>query len=54
MRYAQQTLADYQFHHHEQRFVKFFEYLVNSDIMIGQMGAISIFGHYKVNKICQL
>ena len=28
--------------------VKFFEYLVNSDIMIGQMGAISIFGHYKV------
>lgn len=28
--------------------VKFFEYLVNSDIMIGQMGAISIFGHYKI------
>ena len=28
--------------------VQFFEYLVNSDIMIGQMGAISIFGHYKV------
>jgi len=29
--------------------VKFFEYLVGSDIMIGQMGAISIFGHYKVS-----
>ena len=28
--------------------VQFFEYLVNSDIMIGQMGAVSIFGHYKV------
>ena len=28
--------------------VKFFEYLVGSDIMIGQMGAISIFGHYKI------
>ena len=28
--------------------VKFFEYLVNSDIMIGQMGAVSIFGHYKI------
>jgi hypothetical protein len=29
--------------------VKFFEYLVNSDIMIGQMGAVSIFGHYKIS-----
>jgi len=29
--------------------VKFFEYLVGSDIMIAQMGAISIFGHYKVS-----
>ena len=29
--------------------VKFFEYLVNSDIMIGQMGAVSIFGHFKVS-----
>jgi len=28
--------------------VKFFEYLVGSDIMIGQMGAISVFGHYKI------
>ena len=29
--------------------VKFFEYLVGSDIMIGQMGALSIFGHFKVS-----
>jgi len=29
--------------------VKFFEYLVGSDIMIGQMGAISVFGHYKIS-----
>jgi len=29
--------------------VQFFEYLVGSDIMIAQMGAISIFGHYKVS-----
>ena len=29
--------------------VKFLEYMVNSDIMISQMGAISIFGHYKVS-----
>lgn len=29
--------------------IKFFEYLVGSDIMIGQMGAISIFGHFKVS-----
>ena len=29
--------------------IKFFEYLVGSDIMIGQMGAVSIFGHFKVS-----
>ena len=29
--------------------VKFFEYLVGSDLMIGQMGAVSIFGHFKVS-----
>lgn len=29
--------------------VKFFEYLVNSDIMISQMHAPSIFGHYKIS-----
>ena len=29
--------------------VKFFEYLVGSDIMIGQMGTVSIFGHYKIS-----
>jgi hypothetical protein len=29
--------------------VKFFEYLVSSDIMIGQMHAPSIFGHYKIS-----
>jgi len=29
--------------------VQFFEYLIGSDIMIGQMGAISIFGHYKIS-----
>jgi len=29
--------------------VKFFEYLINSDIMIGQMNAPSIFGHYKIS-----
>jgi hypothetical protein len=28
---------------------KFFEYLVGSDLMIGQMGAVSIFGHFKVS-----
>jgi len=29
--------------------IKFFEYLVGSDIMISQMGAVSIFGHFKVS-----
>ena len=29
--------------------IKFFEYLVGSDLMIGQMGAVSIFGHFKVS-----
>ena len=29
--------------------VKFFEYLLNSDIMISQMNAPSIFGHYKIS-----
>ena len=29
--------------------IKFFEYLVGSDIIIGQMGAVSIFGHFKVS-----
>ena len=29
--------------------VQFFEYLIGSDIMIGQMGALSIFGHYKIS-----
>jgi len=29
--------------------VQFFEYLIGSDIMIGQMGAVSIFGHYKIS-----
>jgi len=29
--------------------IKFFEYLVGSDIMIGQMGTVSIFGHFKVS-----
>ena len=29
--------------------IKFFEYLVGSDIMIGQMGAVSIFGHFKIS-----
>jgi len=29
--------------------VKFFEYLIGSDIMIAQMNAPSIFGHYKIS-----
>ena len=29
--------------------IKFFEYLVGSDLMIGQMGAVSIFGHFKIS-----
>lgn len=29
--------------------IKFFEYLIGSDLMIGQMGAVSIFGHFKVS-----
>ena len=29
--------------------IKFLEYLVGSDLMIGQMGAVSIFGHFKVS-----
>ena len=31
-----------------QEVVAFLQYLINSDIYIGQQGAISIFGHYKV------